>query len=426
MPSPIKKCIQVASAILLLGLLLFSFGFNSHTSKIAPYRHPVFYNPSSLERQISLYEAQLKTNPDGPFLLTSLAASYVQLGKQSGNFDLLDRAERMAKKSESILRFFNDGAKLIQADVAQAKHNFRQAIQIGDAILKDKYSRGGSKIDSLAIMITSDLALGDLSQASVLADRLVDLRPAMGSYVLRALVMTATGRNLDALNDFQIAYKKEAFGDPVESTFFRTMWGKYYMKLGHYAEARDLLNEATRILPSDHLALGVLGDLDLKEGRGPDAEIHFSEAFTRSKQMVYLLGEANAKSLTGDQSGATEIQNEAEKILRSEIKYSGYGHRSELVRLLLGRQKAEDFPEALKLAKEEVELRGNSEMHELCAWALGENGHWVEAREEIQKALRTGIQDPEVFSRAHWIEDHVGNPAQSAFYASRLSALSPN
>ena len=426
-----RRIVQtLAPALLLPGLLLALFMFHNdslgdHYSRIAPYNHPVFNRSSSLLKEITIEESRLKTDPEGPFVLTSLAGLYAKQGKNTGNFALLDHADQLARKSESILSFFNDGALLVQADVAQARHEFPKAVKICENVVSNKFSRRGSKIDALSTLVTSQLATGNISEASRNADRLLHLRPAVGNYVLRALVMTAQGKSPDALQDFQTAYQKEAFGDPAGSALLRVFWGRFYLKQGRLTEAQDLFHEALRILPNDPQALGLLAELEVRKGKLSDAEAHYTEAFSFSRQMVYLLGEARVKRLKGQTREADEIRDEAIRVIEREIIGSGYGHRFELARLLLERHRPEDLQHALQLAEKETHLRSSPEILEVHAWALLENHRPLEAREEIQKALRTGVQDAEIYHRAGLIESAMHNPTQAHFYTRRSHEIDP-
>lgn len=357
---------RIALAILLLGLFTF-FGVNHSTdeSKIAPYHHPVFYNSNNLGHEIALSENQLRTNPDGPLLLTQLASLYAKQGKQSADYALLKKANLLAIRSYAQLTFFNDGAKVVMADVAQAQHEFKKSIRLAKEIIHNPYTRTGSKIDALSLLVTSCLAIGDLDGAENYSTRLVQMRPAVGSHLQRALVLNAQEKKAGALIEFKTAYNLELFGNPEEAAYLRALWGRSYQQQGQSQEAQDLFREALRILPNYHLALGLLAQSELEQNHLSDAEIHYREAFTFSKQLVYLLGSAHVKEHQGKHEIALQYQNEVEKIIRIEMTASNYGHRAELIQLLLDRNQLGDASEAFKLARAELALRPNSEIRKI-------------------------------------------------------------
>jgi hypothetical protein len=63
------------------------------------------------------------------------------------------------------------------------------------------------------------------------------------------------------------------------------------------------------------------------------------------------------------------LWREAEAQMREDLKSNPYGHRGELVHLLLNRGRREDFPEAVALAEAEAKGRHNRETMETLAWA---------------------------------------------------------
>ena len=84
----------------------------------------------------------------------------------------------------------NTPAEAMMAKIAESKHEFREAIKIAESSLK----RDPNKTSVVAILITAHLALGELTDASFLADQFVDRMPGLESYGLRALVLTAQGQ----------------------------------------------------------------------------------------------------------------------------------------------------------------------------------------------------------------------------------------
>ena len=426
-----KSIIQETLAILVLGFpltyVISSAHLNTQTS-IAPYSHLIFNQSDDLMKPIVYYENQLRTNPNGPLLLSTLASLYAKEAKLSGDMTLFDKAETLAKKSRSILQVFNEGPRVVLADIAQAKHDFRKAVELCKEILADPHTRGGGRQASLSLLVTSYLALGDLNEAGRYADQLIDLRPSVGAHALRALVMSAQGRIVDASLDFQTAFSLEEFGNPVESAWLRAMWGRLEMKQGHFDTAQSLFKEALKISPSDPLSLNLLADLEVRQGKYTEAEAHYVEAFSNSKQIVHLIGQIKVKKLKGDLSGSQELRDQVEKLLRKQLarSESGYAHRTELVRVLLDRGAPSDIQEAVSLLREEIKLRQSSETYYYLSLSLFHDRKYLEAREAIREALRPGVQDAEYFHLAGMIEENLGNLSQAGFYSERAQALDPS
>jgi tetratricopeptide (TPR) repeat protein len=329
----------------------------------------------------------------------------------------------LALHSLKVLPSFNGRSELILADIAQARHQFSRAIQIADHVLHDRYAHA-SPVQAYTLIVTSQLALGEVQAANRSADRLVDMFPNVSTHTLRALVMIAQGRSSEALHDFKRALELETFGDARESAWLRTMMARFYFKQGKLEEASDLLKEALRISPADHLALGLLAEVKLRQDKPNEAITHFEEAFSSSKQIIYLVGQVRAKAQAGDTPGAQELSEQVEKMIRKELANpKGYAHRTELVRLLLDRGGPRDNEEALQLTQAEAGLRRNSETLFYLAKAQSKNGRIVEARETIREVLRTGVQDSEYFDLAANIYDRLKDASEAKYYFEKSAEL---
>lgn len=420
------KSLSVLSLALVLGLALTYFFRSAHESQIAPYRHRIFVTQNSLQPRILEAEKKLKTNPDGHLVMAELAGLYAQQAKLTGDMELFEKAEAMAKKSLTTLSFQNQSAKVVLADIAQAHHDFEGSIRISQEILADKTARRGAKIQADSILATSYLAMGNLHQASFYADALMDLSPSMSSLILHALVMTAQGREDEALFDYQTAFTTEQFGDVVNATRLRAFWGRYYLKLGNYKSAEDLIRESLRISPEDPQALGLLGELDLKTKKYEQAKKDFSHAFSASKQIIYLYGQVRAMDLANDAGGASEMRNQVEKIIRTELEQpKNYAHKTELIRLLLDRGNAADVSQALVLAEEEIKLRQSAEASYLLSRAYLANGMLSKAQASIREVLGTGVRDSEYFELASQVAARAKDAPLSAFYAKQALHFDP-
>jgi tetratricopeptide (TPR) repeat protein len=413
--------------VLILGFRFGSSDSNKPLSDDAPYRHPIFTTSQNLSSQIVEYEKRVKTDPNGQMVLTTLAGLYAQQAKLTGDFQLFDRAEMLAKKSYSEVQFFNDGAKVVLSDIAQARHDFKTAIRLSNEIIKSPYTRRQGKLGALSVLTTAYLATGDLKNASRSADLLVDLYPSVGSYDLHALVMTAQGRDDEALYDFKSAFDHEAFGDYAESARLRSYWGRFYMKHGQYDRAEGLFKEALRIVPNDPMALNLLGELEIREKKYHLAESHFIEAFSASKQMLFLLGQIQAKRLGGNTAEASDLDHQVEKLIRNELAQpQSYAHRTELVRLLLDRGDPNESNEAIQLARQELLNRQNAETLFYLAKSYAAARDWTQAQSVMRSVLATGAKDPEYFRLAGSIERSLNNPKKAEFYFIREHAVDPH
>lgn len=376
----------------------------------------------ALEAEIAFYQERLSRDPRSGLDLAALAGAYLKMARATGDLTWLLLAEQTAQRSLASLPFENRGALLVLARVAEARHDFDEAIRLAR-------QAGGS--DGLAIVVTSTLAIGKVDEAVKVAELLVRAQPGLGSYALLALVEMAQGRDEEAVAALDRAIAREEPGEVASSAWARTLLGRLRYRRGRLAEARSLYLETLRILPQYPLALLNLAELEMRWGRYRTAEDHLTQVvnITRASPNVYdhavLRGLARLKELQGDHQGAARFWDDAEARLRRDVTSGRFGHRRELTRLLLEHARREDAEEALRLMQAEVRIRRDSETLYVLAWALSENGRWPEARAVIRDALHWGVRDARLFYRAALIEQALGNGTQALIYLASATQTDP-
>jgi tetratricopeptide (TPR) repeat protein len=391
------------------------------------YRYPFDRAPRGavrqvLEREISFYQGRLARDPSGGLDLAALAGAYFRMARATGDLTWMLLAEQTAQRSLASLPFQNSGALLVLAKVAEARHEFGEAIRL---------ARRASGSDGLAIVVTSTLATGQVDEASKVAEVLLRAYPGLGSYTLRALVEMARGRDDAAVEDLSLAIAREEPGEVASSAWARTLLGRLHYRRGRLTEARSLYLETLRILPQYPLALLNLAELEMRLREYRKAEDHLTQVvnITRSSPNVYdhavLRGLARVKALQGDHRAAARFWDEAEARLRQDVTSGQFGHRRELARLLLERGRREDVDEALRLIRMEVQVRRDAETLYVLAWGLSEEGRSLEARDAMREALRWGVRDAKLFYRAAQIEEALGRRAQALTYLASAMGTDP-
>jgi tetratricopeptide (TPR) repeat protein len=410
--------IKIILALIIIGsgLLLSMIIFKNGTETKIRYPFALKSNTGqtatqNLAEDIALYTKRTEGDPQGALDPATLAELYVVQGKATGDMKSFDAAEIYARLSLKNRSASNPGPSLVLADVAQAKHQFANAIQIANNVLKMR--PGASEV--LPILVSSYLAIGDLKNANLYAERLVDDGRSTNALALRALSREAQGRDAEALEDYMRGIQAEESDGAHESAWVRCLLGRFYLDRGEFKEAEIALTEALRAVPSDPMALGLLARRDEETGDWKKATEAYRDAFEKSKQIPFLLGEARALSHTNLQS-ANNLRKQAETLLRAELNDKGYGHRSELIRLLLERGNPEDFSEAVDVARVEIAGRPNTESYHLLAWALLKTGDIDGARSAIRTALQSGARRAEIYYHAGLIEKAADDPVSADFY----------
>lgn len=373
-----------------------------------------------LEQEIAFYQERVARDPLGGLDLASLGATYLRMARATGDISWYLLAEQAARRSIANLPFSNDAALLVLAKVAEARHDFKEAVRLA--------GRVSSAEDGLAILVSANLATGNVDAAERAADAMVQRAPTLGSLTLRALVHGARGKDSEAVADFERAIAAEEPGETGGSALVRTLLGRHHARRGRLDLARSLYGEALRILPQHPLALLQLAELDARTGAYRSAERHLAQVATISASPnIYdhavLRGMGRLKLLQEDRAAANNLWDQAETRLRRDVAQGGFGHRRELAHLLLERARPGHAEEALRLLRAEVRIRRDAETMSLLAWALSVNGRPVEAQAAMREALRWGVQDAGLFYRAGVIEASLGNTAQAQAYFRSASSI---
>lgn len=430
-----KKNLQVLSYmgvfLLIVGFLMILLPrFLRPQATLFPYPYNIASSDEALqklEQDIAFYQERVNLSPDDGLELASLAAAYLTKARVSGwaNWYLL--SEQAAKRSLANLPFFNHGAVLVLAEIAEARHDFREAVRLANQVLD--YQPGNEAAH--AILITANLAQGNSAEAQGRIDDLIKRIPGAGTLSLRALVNVAKGQDDLAQQDFEAAIELEQAGDAYGSVWLRSQLGKLHARHGQIKEAEMLFNEALRIASDYALVHLSLADLKLKTGDYKTASKLYQKVLERAKDSatafdhVALQGLWQATILQGDELGAADIWNQAERILRQDAYSNAFGHPRELARLLLERGHIKDLPEAFSLLQRELSNRRDPVTLELTAWVFMRMNQYEDAKVMIQEALSQGYQDAGLYHRAGVIEEKLGNTEQAKTYFSQALTIDP-
>jgi tetratricopeptide (TPR) repeat protein len=387
----------LAAAIVVL-LRSQAFGGTRPGGRVAPYRFRLL-TPAPPDAELPMVQERLKNRPDSALDLATLASIHLRMRRFA-------EAEKTARRSLELLPVYNAGATMVLAQLAQGRHDFAEAVKLTLEVLK-MHPRSP---DALSLLVTANLGRGSVHEAMRWAGELVDRLPTTGSLTQRALALEAVGRDDEALHDHMKAIELEDIGEMEVSSRSRAMLARFHLRRGRLDDARDLLEEALRIDPKNHVALALLGDVELQDGAVVDAERHYTSAFQASGgEAAYLLKKARAKG-----KGGAALLSQAEEMLRDELAGSAFGHRRTLAEVLL--EKGADG-EALALMLEESKIRRDVETLELLTEALVRAGRAKEALTVAREALATGVRRASLYRRAARLEQTAGLAARAALYA---------
>lgn len=400
----------------------------------ANYRYHFFdalrNNPSpkeAINQEIAFYQQRLAVDSHSGLNRAALAGVYLKMARATGEGGWFLLAEQAAERSIADLPFDNKGALLVLARIAEARHDFASALRLVKQV-------GFNNEDAIALSVTSNLAMGKVSEANTAAETLVNRIPNLGSLTLRALVREAQGRDAEVLQDYRQAMVAEEPGEIAGSARARSLLGRFYARRGQFVQAKALFLESLRLVPRNPLALIYLADLETNQGNYREAEASYSKvsAYAGGAATVYdrLVdrGMARVKELQGDASSSKRLRDKAEAGLRQEQASGarGFGHRRDLASLLLEKGRSQDVAEALLLMQDEVKIRRDAVTLDIYAKALSSTGEWQKADRVMAEIMRSGIRDAGIFYRAGAIARTLGKDAESRAYFQKAKETDPS
>ncbi|MCC3594681.1 tetratricopeptide repeat protein [Microcoleus sp. PH2017_28_MFU_U_A] len=379
----------------------------------------------AIQQEIAFYQQRLAVDSKSGLNRAALASAYLKMARVTGEGGWFLLAEQAAERSIALLPFDNKGALLVLARIAEARHDFATALRFAKQV-------GFDNEDAIALSITSHLATGKISDASIAAEALVNRIPNLGSLTLRALVRESQGRDAEVLQDYRQAMAAEEPGEIAGSARVRSLLGRFYARRGQFVQAKALFLEALRLVPRYPLALIYLGDLETRQGNYREAEANYSKVSAYSGGAATVFdrlvdrGMARVKELQGDARSSAKLRDKAEAGLRQEQVSGGFGHRRDLASLLLEKGRSQDVAEALLLMQEEVKIRRDAVTLDIYAWALSSAGEWQKADRVMADIVRSGIRDAGIFYRAGAIAKTLGKDAESRAYFQQAKEIDPS
>lgn len=376
-----------------------------------------------LQQEVMFYQTKVKQQPDSGLELAALASAYWKLGRATGAERWLPLAEKTAKQSLTVLPFHNAGARLIVAQVAQARHDFAQAQTIANEVLKTQPNNSEAR----SILITTAIATGQLENAESQVQQLVQDFPNLNNLTLQALLEDAQGKT-SAADTFRLAIQMEEEGETGGAALARVLLGRHYYHRGDLAQAAKLYQEALNGAPGYPIALLSMAALETRQGNYQVADRYYQKLLAEAPEGAYVYdhkiisGQARLLRLQGKSNLA--LLNQIVEMVSSDT--NAFGHRRELAHVLLERRQGSDIQDALALMETEVKNRQDALTLAVYAEALTASGKLQEASQVWQRVLRSGVKNPGMYWAAAQVAEQLGDMNMAKGYRSQALAIDPS
>lgn len=386
---------------------------------------------SETDKQIKSLQLHVKLAPSDYAAFDELGFAFFQKARETGDITYYDLAEQTLKKSLDLApQDFHAADPLVHlALVYMGEHRFKDALVHAQKAI----SLGSGNLPAFAIEGDAYTDMGDYDDATEAYNTL----QALGR-------MTSSPLALAYMSNSRIAYLRFLHGDSPEAIQLmrsaiaaalqinvpreNLAWlyfelGERYFQTGKLESAELAYQSGITADPDHYRSLAGLAKVRAAQGKLEESIHLYQRSIVIIPFPVYVeeLGDVYRKM--GKEKEAQQQYDLVEYI----------GHLGELNRVLANRELALfhadqgiKLHEALKLARNELEVRHDIYTWDTLAWALYKNGRLQEAAGAMNKALALQTNDPMLLFHAGMICHALAQDSEAEGFLNRALKTNPH
>jgi tetratricopeptide (TPR) repeat protein len=383
---------------------------------------PAQGQPAVTDQKLKFHQSRVAADPDDPLALNRLAGAYVQKARESGDVAYYGLAETAARRSLGLLPRGAPAAAAttIVALVHLARHEFAEAL----ARAREAADLDPGDATPHAVAGDALIELGEYERAAEAYARLSDLQGARSPQSRLAYLQFLRGDSPGAIARMRAAVQAVRAagprGEPV--AWAHAQLGDLLFQTGDLRGADAAFAEALAAAPGYHRALAGTARVRAAQQRYQDAAALYQKALAVIPLPEYAAALGDVATRLGRPAEASKHYALVEYIGRlSALNQAVYNRELALFYADHDRK----LPEALELARRELQVRRDIYTYDLLAWALYKNGRAREALEPLAEALRLGTRDARLLFHAGMIHHALGDTAAARGYLEQALALHP-
>ena len=385
---------------------------------------------NSTDNVIQFYQWKISRDPDDFFNYDKLGTAYIRKGRETGDINYYDLAERALKKSLELESSHREAisATVHLASVYFAEHRFKDALQYAQKAL----TFGTGDMSPYAIIGDAFLEMGEYDQAASAYSKLKESDRSPAPHQALAYLQETRSSNLEFLkgnpqesirhmrNAVQAAISIQM---PKESIAWTELTlADQFVQSGDLKNAEVAEQDALTTYPGYHLAVAGLAKIRSAQGRLQDS----IELYRKALAIIPMPAYAAA---LGDLYTELGLSTEAKKQY-DLVEF--IAHLSAISKTVYNRELAMFYADhgiklkdSLALAQRELEVRHDIYTYDCLAWALYQNGRITEAAAAISRALALGTKDPLLFFHAGTIYFALNDWDRATEYLSGALRINP-
>jgi tetratricopeptide (TPR) repeat protein len=375
------------------------------------------------EMRIRFLEDRIKHDPEDFVSYNSLASSYLQRLRETGDLQLLTFASRAAQKSLEIVPVVrNPGGLAALAQTEIAGHEF---VSARDHALQLTGLSSGDQ--AYALLADSSLELGDYEAATNAVQTMerIDGGSNDATAIRRARLAFLMGKvptsRVSMANAIVFLLNRPT--PPVEALAW-CYWqlGETDFASGKYEDAEKDYRRSLAAFPGYFRAIAGLARTRAARGDVPDAIKQYKLAVSVFPDPTFVAALGDLYKLSGRDRDAKEQYELVEYIARlSELSGVVYNRQLALFYADHGLSAAK----AYAAAQQEFVARRDIYGADAVAWTALKAGKTEEAQTAIHQALRLGTQDARLFYHAGLIAQAAGDRHAAQQYLQKAKQLNP-
>jgi tetratricopeptide (TPR) repeat protein len=335
-----------------------------------------------MERQLSAAPGDLRAS-------VLLSDALLRQARASGDGRPAGRAAAVLERALQNNPGSYDGLRLLGA-VNLSLHRFARARDVGararDMRPDDAWNYG--------VIGDAQLELGDYDEAFASFDRMMQLRPGPAAYARIAYAREIRGDLDGAFAAMQLASAATPPQDPEAQAWYATQAGELQLKLGHPADAEREFRRALFAFTHYPLAEVGAGKARLALGDAAGALAIFLDEMRRAPTLDLSARIGDLYLANGRSADAEHYYAVAEDLAGPPPSLT------EATLALFLAEHGRKLTQAVALAEHIAAMRHDIATNHALAWAYYKIGRIEDAKNAIERALRTGSRDADLLSHA--------------------------
>lgn len=371
----------------------------------------VFPDYEQRDAIIHSYEADVREHPDSFFSLRLLSAQYLRRFREKADLEDLRRVEETARRSIELQPQKNTSSELLLASALLSQHRFQEASQV--ITQAQKSNPDNSRVAALNASIQMELGNYEVAQTLLKLrsddesiDKIKDENSGQGAVLARYLELTGQLDLARSRLDLAMQDEDQYYTNSAETrAWFHVRSGDLAFATGDFPVAEKRYQEARKLFPADVAALTGLARLYASQHRWKSVLEVANQGIDRIPLVETLGYKADAQRALGNPIGAADTEALIDVVAHlSQVK--GIYDRALAIYYV---EHQIHLPEALTIARQEVQLRDDIYAEDTLAWAAAANGQWQEAETAALRSARYGTEDALLNYHQGVIAQHAGH-----------------